>query len=220
LSSPGGQADWARLFRIARALIRQVNSDQPIIDYWTLGGGTAMMLQIDHRESHDVDIFLSDPQLLAFLDPQKRDFKFEIWPTAYDGDGASFQKLAFKDVGEIDFIVGHAMTSSPPIQTVIEGEATLLETIPEIIAKKIYYRGSSIKPRDIFDIAAAAEKHTDSVIAALRSYRAEVQTTLDVIDKLNPAFVNSAIAQLSIKDQFRSLARTALQQAKDLLRAV
>ncbi|SHI11081.1 nucleotidyl transferase AbiEii/AbiGii toxin family protein [Bradyrhizobium erythrophlei] len=220
MSSPGGQADWARLFRIARALIRQVNSDQPIIDYWTLGGGTAMMLQIDHRESHDVDIFLSDPQLLAFLDPQKRDFKFEIWPTAYDGDGASFQKLAFKDVGEIDFIVGHAMTSSPPIQTVIEGEATLLETIPEIIAKKIYYRGSSIKPRDIFDIAAAAEKHTDSVIAALRSYRAEVQTTLDVIDKLNPAFVNSAIAQLSIKDQFRSLARTALQQAKDLLRAV
>ena len=176
-----------------------------------------MMLQIDHRESHDVDIFLSDPQLLAFLDPQKRDFKFEIWPTAYDGDGASFQKLAFKDVGEIDFIVGHAMTSSPPIQTVIEGEATLLETIPEIIAKKIYYRGSSIKPRDI---AAAAEKHTDSVIAALRSYRAEVQTTLDVIDKLNPAFVNSAIAQLSIKDKFRSLARTALHQTKKFLRAV
>jgi hypothetical protein len=34
------------------------------------GGGTAMMLQIDHRESHDVDIFLTDPQLLASLDPQ------------------------------------------------------------------------------------------------------------------------------------------------------
>jgi hypothetical protein len=121
------------------------------LDAWR---GTALMLQIDHRESHDVV-------------PQKRDFKFEIWPTAYDGDGASFQKLAFKDVGEIDFIVGYAMTSSPPIQTIIEGEATLLETIPEIIAKKIYYRGSSIKPRDIFDIAAAAEQHTDSVIAAL-----------------------------------------------------
>lgn len=109
-----------------------------------------MMLQIDHRENHDVDIFLSDPQLLAFLDPQKRDFKFEIWPTAYDGDGVSFQKLAFKDVGEIDFIVGHAMTSSPPIQAIIEGEATLLETIPEIIAKKIYYRGSSHKATGYF----------------------------------------------------------------------
>jgi hypothetical protein len=220
VSSPGGQADWARLFRIARSLIRQVNSDRSIIDHWTLGGGTAMMLQIDHRESHDVDIFLSDPQFLSFLDPQKRDFQFEIWPTAYDGDGASFQKLAFKDVGEIDFIVGHAMTSFPPIQTVIEGEAALLETIPEIIVKKIYYRGSSIKPRDIFDIAAAAEQHTDSVITALRSYRAEVQTTLGVIDKLNPAFVNSAIAQLAIKDKFRSVAGTALQQTRKLLQVV
>jgi hypothetical protein len=49
--------DWARLFRIACAMIRQVNSEQIIIDSWSLGGGTAMMLQIDHRESHDVDIF-------------------------------------------------------------------------------------------------------------------------------------------------------------------
>jgi hypothetical protein len=52
------------------------------------------------------------------------------------------------------------------------------------------------------------------------SYRAEVQTTLDVIDKLNPAFVNGAIAQLSIKDKFRSAAGTALQRAKKLLQAV
>jgi hypothetical protein len=179
-----------------------------------------MMLQIDHRESHDVDIFLSDPQFLSFLDPQKRDFQFEVLPTAYDGDGASFQKFAFRDVGEIDFIVGHAMTPIPTIQTTIEGEATLLETIPEIIAKKIYYRGGSIKPRDIFDIAAARERHADSVIDALRSYRTEVQATLRVLDKLNPEFVNSAIAQLSIKDKFRPVAKTALEQTKELLKAV
>ncbi len=179
-----------------------------------------MMLQIDHRESQDVDIFLPDPQLLPFLDPQKRDFQFEIWPTDYEGDGSSFQKLAFKDIGEIDFIVGHAMTPLPTIQATIEGETTLLETIPEIIAKKIYYRGSSIKPRDIFDIAAAGERHADSVINALRPYRTEVQTTLGVIDKLNPDFVNSAIAQLAIKGKFRSVAKTALKQANELLRAV
>jgi hypothetical protein len=205
---------------MACALIRQVNSEQSIIDHWTFGGGTAMMLQIDHRESQDVDIFLSDPQLLPFLDPQKHDFQFEIWPTDYEGDGSSFQKLAFKDIGEIDFIVGHAMTASPTTQAIIEGETTLLETIPEIIAKKIYYRGSSIKPRDIFDIAAAGEQHADSVIDALRSYRTEVQTTLGVIDKLNPDFVNSAIAQLAIKDKFRSVAKTALKQTNELLRAV
>jgi hypothetical protein len=62
------QSDWARLFRMACSLIRQVNSKQTLIDHWTFGGGTALMLHIDHRESRDVDIFLDDPQLLAFLD--------------------------------------------------------------------------------------------------------------------------------------------------------
>jgi nucleotidyltransferase AbiEii toxin of type IV toxin-antitoxin system len=92
-----------------------------VIDHWTIGGGTAMMLQIDHRESHDVDIFLNDPQQLPFLDPQRRDFKFEIQPDDYEGDGIRSLKLVFS-VGEIDFVVAGALTSSPTIQREIEGE--------------------------------------------------------------------------------------------------
>ena len=42
---------WAQLFRIACAMIRQVNSEQSIIDRWTFGGGSAMMVQIGHREA-------------------------------------------------------------------------------------------------------------------------------------------------------------------------
>jgi Nucleotidyl transferase AbiEii toxin, Type IV TA system len=220
VSGAGHQPHWARLLNTARALIQQVNSEQSVIDHWTLGGGTAMMLQIGHRESHDVDIFLSDPQLLSFLDPRKRDFRTDISPTGYDGDGSRFLKLAFGSIGEIDFIVGRALTSSPTLQSNIEGEATLLETVPEIIAKKIHYRGSSIKPRDIFDIAAAAQLHATPVIHALRSYHSEVQATVGAIERLNPAFVNSAIAQLPIRDKFHSVAQSALQQAKELLRAV
>lgn len=136
MSTGINQSSWARLFRIARSLIHQVNSQGVIIDHWTFGGGTAMMLQIDHRESHDVDFFLQGPQLLPFLDPQKRDFKFEIAPTDYDGDGATFLKLAFENIGEIDFIVSQPKTASPTIQRDIEGEPASLETLPEIIAKK------------------------------------------------------------------------------------
>jgi hypothetical protein len=93
VSTPGTQSDWAKLFREACSLIRQVNSEQAIIDHWTLGGGTAMMLQIDHRVSRDVDIFLDDPQLLGFLDPRTHDFTFGIQPTSYAGDGTRFLKL-------------------------------------------------------------------------------------------------------------------------------
>jgi hypothetical protein len=135
---------------MACSLIKQVNSAAPVIDYWTLGGGTAMMLQIDHRESHDVDIFLQDPQLLPVLDPQKQDFTFEIRPTDYFGDGASSLKLVFKEIGEIDFIVDQPKTTEPTIECVIEGENTLLETVPEIITKKIVHRGASIKPSTDF----------------------------------------------------------------------
>lgn len=129
------QPDWTQLFRIACAMIRQVNAEREIIEYWTFGGGTAMMLQIDHRISHDVDIFLPDPQILPFLDPQKHDFNFEIGPADYTGDGARLLKLGF-EFGEIDFIVAPLLTSSPTVQVTVEGEIALLETIPEILRRK------------------------------------------------------------------------------------
>lgn len=60
-----------------------------------------MMLQIGHRESHDIDIFLDDAQYLGLLNPDKNDFKFETEPSAYNGDGSSFQKFSFEDIGEV-----------------------------------------------------------------------------------------------------------------------
>jgi hypothetical protein len=214
------KSDWATLFREACSLIRQVNSEHTIIDHWTFGGGTAMMLQIDHRVSRDVDIFLSDPQLLGFLDPQTHDFKFEIWPTDYRGDGASSLKMVFGEIGEIDFIVARELTSSPTTSASVEGETVLLETIPEIITKKIYYRGASIKPRDIFDIAAAAEEHAESLIEELRSYRDEVIQTLTTLEKLNADFVNGAIAELAIRHRYKEIAQTAIERSKEILSAV
>lgn len=107
------KSDWKRLFRIASSLIRQVNTDQRIIDTWSIGGGTAMIVQIDHRRSDDIDIFLTDPQLLPYLDPGLHDFTFEVLPSDYRGDGSNFLKLAFEGIGEIDFIVSRSMTGTP-----------------------------------------------------------------------------------------------------------
>jgi hypothetical protein len=220
VSTPDSRSDWARLFRIASALIRQVNSEQTIIDHWTLGGGTALMLQIDHRDSRDVDIFLSDPQLLSFLDPRINDFQFERRPDDYAGDGTRFLKLRFERTGEIDFIVARSMTAAPTIATHIAGQRVLLETIPEVVVKKVYYRGRSLKPRDIFDIAAVAEDHSDSLIKELRGYRSEVIQALASLDGLNVDFVNQAISELIIRDRYSDIAKTAIERSKEILRAV
>jgi hypothetical protein len=214
------QMDWTILLRIARSLIRQVNSADTIIDRWSLGGGTALMLHIGHRASRDIDIFLTEPQQLSYLDPSKRDFDFEIAPSDYTGDGSAFLKLVFADVGEIDFIVALSLSPIPTSASVVEGAAILLETVPEIIAKKVYYRGAHLKPRDIFDIAASAEHHRDSMIGTLRGYKREVSVALAAMDELNPDFVSRAISQLAIQPGFEPIARTATERAKEILRAV
>jgi hypothetical protein len=67
----------------------------------------------------------------------------------------------------------------------------LLDTIPEIITKKIFYRGANITPRDIFDAAAAAgEKHSGRIIR-VRSYRDQVRLTLSTMERLHVDFINS-----------------------------
>ncbi|RWM06307.1 MAG: hypothetical protein EOR72_31940 [Mesorhizobium sp.] len=81
-------SEWRRLFRIAVDLIDQLRKNAGGYDFeWSLGGGTAMMIQIGHRESHDVDVFLDDPQLLGFIDPSRSHLHFETMPSEYLSDG-------------------------------------------------------------------------------------------------------------------------------------
>ncbi|MER9313241.1 nucleotidyl transferase AbiEii/AbiGii toxin family protein [Mesorhizobium australicum] len=143
-------SEWRRLFSIAVELIDQLRENAGGYDFeWSFGGGTAMMIQIGHRESHDIDIFLDDPQLLGFIDPSRSHLHFQTMPSDYLGDGLRFQKFAFDGIGEIDFIVAGALTATPFETRMVEGRTVRLETIPEIIAKKVYYRGSEANPRHL-----------------------------------------------------------------------
>lgn len=95
----------------------------------------------------------------------------------------------------------------------------LLESIPEIVVKKVHHRGTAIKPRDIFDLAAAGERHSAAIIGALRMYPQDVIETLAALDRLKPDFVNRAIGELAIREGFGSLAASALTRTGQLLRA-
>ena len=44
---------WSELFDQAMMIIDQANAKGIGMDDWTFGGGTALMLQIAHRDSHD-----------------------------------------------------------------------------------------------------------------------------------------------------------------------
>lgn len=176
------------------------------------------MLQIDHRDSHDVDLFITDPQLLGSLDPAKQGFVLSMEPSAYDGDGIGHLKLSFEDVGEIDFIVGQRQTEPGYKLKDVLGVPTKLETPAEIIAKKIVYRGSRIQPRDIFDIAATLQVvGEEALTSALQQHSSEARSTIEALDRLQPKFVERVISGLAIRDGFDDLVTTAYADAKGFL---
>lgn len=110
---------WADLFDQACHIIDQANSEITLIDSWTFGGGTALMLQIDHRESFDVDIFLDDPQLLPYLNPRTQGYTLDINPDGYETDGSRTLKIVFENVGEIDFICAPRLTDNPTVKAAV-----------------------------------------------------------------------------------------------------
>jgi hemoglobin-like flavoprotein len=69
------------------------------------------------------------------------------------------------------------------------------------------------------DIAAAGERHANWLIKELQNYPDEVTRTLATIDKLNPEFVDDVISQLALTEQYKAIAKTAIQRSKEILRA-
>lgn len=103
---------------------------------WSFGGGTALMLQIKHRESHDIDLFIDDAQYLSYLNPQTQGYDLALAPSDYETDGTRALRIVFDGVGEIDFICCDPLTEEPFVVSEIRGRSIKLETPAEILAKR------------------------------------------------------------------------------------
>ncbi len=97
-------SQWESLFDQSVSIINQANSSFTLLDSWTFGGGTALMLQISHRESFDIDIFIDDPQVLPYLNPTTQGYTLQVNPDEYVSDGTHALKIVFAGIGEIDYI--------------------------------------------------------------------------------------------------------------------
>jgi mevalonate kinase len=129
-----------------------VLSDLPPEMHWSLGGGTALALHLNHRVSFDVDIFLEHPGALKELMKNPK--------TKQLSENREFQGNYLKIIrpeGEIDFILAANITDVFCQTYDFEGGLINIETPVEIIAKKIKYRGSKFTLRDTYDLAAVIE---------------------------------------------------------------
>lgn len=213
-------SQWPFLFDIALDILGCAERLNGFAPEWSLGGGTALMLQIDHRESHDIDIFIDDPQWLPFLNPESQGYPLARAPDSYLTDGTRALKLAYADIGEIDFICCQSILDEAVERRTIRGYETELEKPAEIIAKKVYFRGASFQPRDMFDLAAVVERYgAPYAIEALRECgRDRCAVALATVEKANPALIRSINAQLMVRDSTRHLVATAQDMSHDTLR--
>lgn len=140
--------------------------DFNIKDVSALGGGTALAIYWNHRFSTDIDVFIfGEDSYVNKMQPKnwtKKTTKL-------------FNDIGFKDDFKINpFYTEFAITKDEKVQLFdsksftrdnhfkqenIWGIDFNIESIEEIIAKKIFYRCEKFNARDIFDISIAVNKN-------------------------------------------------------------
>lgn len=152
---------WVNLLEKAYNLFDSVASDGFTIPRWSLGGGTVLMFHYAHRLSKDIDIFIPDPQFLAYINPRTGGRGEDI--TSEYKDASEYVKL-FLPEGEIDFVASSTLTNNPFEEHEVLGRNILLETPIEIVAKKLWHRGDRATPRDLLDLAMVVERHYNEIL--------------------------------------------------------
>jgi hypothetical protein len=186
---------WRGLFGHALTLIGEIAKHGVAAPFWTLGGGTVLMLRYRHRRSRDIDIFVPDPQYLGYVTPRLSTVAEAISPDYVEEAG--HVKL-IRPEGEIDFVAAPNLTT-PAFETWrIAGREVRVETAVEIVAKKMWHRGATATARDLFDLALVIERerralaraapflvrHRTEFLAQLASRAAVLRAQFDAIDTM------------------------------------
>jgi hypothetical protein len=176
-------SDWQTLLRNAIRLIDTLDGDIP----WSFGGGTALAAHYRHRLSYDIDIFFADADAVTALSPnQNPKTKALLAGRKYEFPG-NYLKLKLNE-GEIDFIVGSKRTSDPTQAWQFEGRPIQIETPWEIAVKKLFYRPSTFKVRDIFDLAAIIDHDREKLDPFVSVVADRLDKAIDRVSAIVPSY--------------------------------
>ncbi|WQS09262.1 nucleotidyl transferase AbiEii/AbiGii toxin family protein [Helicobacter pylori] len=132
------------------------------------GGGTALsMYYFQHRLSFDIDLFVNDAQHLGFFSPKLWIDDCSHFDSARYIDQHNHIGVTNKDNIKIDILIDYASNEG-----YIDNSKKIfafdiyIESLENIIAKKITFRKIDNKTRDIFDISVALH-HNDGLFDQL-----------------------------------------------------
>lgn len=156
------------------------------------GGGTALAIYyFQHRLSFDVDLFVQDPQIINYLSP-----KHWLEDSATFGDEAyldfanHIRVLSSKNKIKLDVLVAQDNLVDCLIDDslMLFNKTIYVESIEDIIAKKIIHRRKGNLTRDIIDIGIAIEKNNIfekllKIEAVTKNDISELNNALELLDK-------------------------------------
>ncbi|GEO98980.1 nucleotidyl transferase AbiEii/AbiGii toxin family protein [Methylobacterium haplocladii] len=191
MSAP--ETRWRELLDLALPALDHVfgaEADETKPAPWTLGGGTAIALSIDHRVSYDVDLFVPTVPLKLFT-PARNPAAARISPNfQWPGHSLKFERAE----GEIDFL-------SPVLQTEpgygwrdYGARRIPVETPEEVVVKKIRFRAARFTARDVFDLAAVANVRPGLAKLLAQEVSDALQRTCEALE-LQAARGTEALAQ-------------------------
>ena len=152
---------------------------------WSMGGGTILMLNYHHRLSKDVDIFVSNTQYYNGLSPKLND-------VAEDADfyqeGERFISLSYPE-GKIDFVKAFQVSDYLPTLKHVFNQNIFVDDDIEIVTKKVFFRGASLHPRDLYDLATVyLGPRRSELVNALINIPEQLQEFHDALQRVGPGF--------------------------------
>lgn len=124
-----------------------------------------LLRRYKHRKSRDLDLFVTDAQLVRWCSPRFNETAADLFPDY--GEEAAAVKLII-GMQEIDIIAAAPIIIEGAVEEVELGGRNVLVELPrEIIAKKVVYRGRTFQTRDVFDLACVATAEPDEIAAVL-----------------------------------------------------
>ena len=155
-------------------------------------------MHLEHRVSYDIDLFLDSSRDLRALTPERNPRIKALLgdpPMKYEYPGRCL-KLTQED-GEIDFIVATPQTDPGFVAWSHAGYPVHLETAVEIAVKNLFFRRSTFKVRDVFDVAAVLERYPVELDAALPLVADRVSKVIDRIGALAPIYAEQVLADVT-----------------------
>jgi predicted nucleotidyltransferase component of viral defense system len=152
------------MFDVAFQLLEENN----LKEVSSLGGGTALAAYYwNHRYSTDIDIFIYDKENRThLLKPSNwsQEIKSKMNSIGYDDNfrhNDIYTEIVIDENSKIQFFDVIKKSYNPYLKVLLWNREVIIDSIEEIIAKKIYYRGDVGNARDLFDIAIAIHKEPD-----------------------------------------------------------